>query len=201
MAQVIDLISISLTGSPVGTLYFSASDTIPASNLLLCDGRDISRTFYSDLFAIIGVDYGVGDGVTTFNIPDFRGEFFRGFDDTGLIDPGRVFEAPQGQSTRLPRNSPLTGVSPSAGNHSHTTTINSGGSHSHRLPSGEAKDGVWLESNPHPIRTAYTNYAGNHNHSVSLASNGNHSHTCTINSGGDAETRPDNIAFDCYLRF
>jgi microcystin-dependent protein len=42
-------------------------------HFLLCDGRAISRTTYAALFAIIGVTYGVGDGSTTFNIPDLRG--------------------------------------------------------------------------------------------------------------------------------
>ena len=39
---------------------------------LLCDGSAVSRTTYSGLFAIIGTTYGVGDGSTTFNVPDMR---------------------------------------------------------------------------------------------------------------------------------
>lgn len=45
---------------------------------LLCDGQAISRADYADLFAVIGTAFGSGDGSTTFNIPDFRGEFLRG---------------------------------------------------------------------------------------------------------------------------
>lgn len=45
---------------------------------LMCDGSAISRTTYADLFAVIGVAYGVGDGSTTFNLPDFRGIFPKG---------------------------------------------------------------------------------------------------------------------------
>jgi len=40
---------------------------------LLCDGRAISRTTYAGLFALLGTSFGVGDGSTTFNLPDFRG--------------------------------------------------------------------------------------------------------------------------------
>ena len=42
---------------------------------LLCDGAAVSRTTYSELFAAIGVAFGVGDGATTFNVPDMRGRF------------------------------------------------------------------------------------------------------------------------------
>lgn len=39
---------------------------------MLCDGNDISRTVFLDLFNLIGTTYGVGDGSTTFNLPDLR---------------------------------------------------------------------------------------------------------------------------------
>jgi len=58
---------------------------------LKCNGSAISRATYAVLFAAIGTLYGVGDGVTTFNIPDFRGEFLRGADDGAGVDAGRVF--------------------------------------------------------------------------------------------------------------
>lgn len=55
-----------------GQLVESASATIPAG-FLLCDGSAVSRTTYSALFAAIGTVWGVGDGSTTFNVPDLRG--------------------------------------------------------------------------------------------------------------------------------
>lgn len=45
---------------------------------LLCDGSAVSRTTYADLFAVLSTTYGVGDGSTTFNVPDARGVFVRG---------------------------------------------------------------------------------------------------------------------------
>jgi len=45
---------------------------------MVCDGRELSRGQYSDLFTSIGTNYGAGDGSTTFNIPDLRGNFARG---------------------------------------------------------------------------------------------------------------------------
>lgn len=57
---------------PKGTMWNYAGDTAP-TGWLFCDGSAISRTTYADLFAVIGTTYGVGDGSTTFNLPDSRG--------------------------------------------------------------------------------------------------------------------------------
>lgn len=62
---------------PTGAVSAFAGSSAP-SGWLLCDGSAISRTTYSDLFGVIGTTYGVGDGTTTFNIPDLRGIFVRG---------------------------------------------------------------------------------------------------------------------------
>lgn len=64
---------------PSGTIIpFSVTSSTP-TGYLVCNGAAISRTSYADLFSVIGTIYGVGDGSTTFNIPDFRGEFLRGY--------------------------------------------------------------------------------------------------------------------------
>jgi len=63
---------------PAGTIISYAAP-IEAPGFLLCDGRAVSRTAYSQLFAVIGTMYGGGDGSTTFNLPDFRGKFLRGY--------------------------------------------------------------------------------------------------------------------------
>lgn len=47
-------------------------------NWLLCNGQAVSRTKYSDLYKLIGTNFGSGDGTTTFNLPDYRGKFLRG---------------------------------------------------------------------------------------------------------------------------
>ena len=62
--------------------------TVP-NGYLECNGAELSRTVYSDLFTVIGETYGAGDGSTTFNIPDLRGEFIRGFDNGRGVDSGR----------------------------------------------------------------------------------------------------------------
>ena len=57
---------------------------------LECNGGAVSRTTYAALFAVIGTLWGIGDGSTTFNLPDLRGEFVRGFDNGRGVDSGRA---------------------------------------------------------------------------------------------------------------
>jgi microcystin-dependent protein len=62
---------------PGGVIFPFAGSAAP-TGWLLCDGAAISRTVYARLFAAIGTTYGVGDGSTTFNLPNSQGVFLRG---------------------------------------------------------------------------------------------------------------------------
>lgn len=84
-------------GIPSGAVSAFAMDSAP-TGWLKANGSAVSRTTYADLFTAIGTLYGVGDGSTTFNIPDLRGEFIRGWDDSRGIDSGRVFGSAQSDS-------------------------------------------------------------------------------------------------------
>lgn len=55
-------------------------------NWFLCNGQAINRVTYSDLFALIGTKFGAGDGVNTFNLPDYRGKFLRGLGGDSASD-------------------------------------------------------------------------------------------------------------------
>jgi microcystin-dependent protein len=61
----------------VGTVISGTSNTVP-HGFLLCNGSQVSRTMYSRLFSVISTIYGVGDGSTTFTLPDFVGAVPRG---------------------------------------------------------------------------------------------------------------------------
>ncbi|QEY24939.1 tail fiber protein [Neisseria animalis] len=74
---------------PAGTVAFIAGAYAPAG-WLKCNGAAVSRTTYAKLFAAIGTHYGAGNGSTTFNLPDLRGEFIRCLDDGRGVDVGRV---------------------------------------------------------------------------------------------------------------
>ena len=88
---------------PVGSVFYLAVATVP-SGYLECNGAAVSRTTYASLFSTLGTLYGAGDGSTTFNLPDLRGEFIRGYDDGRGADPGRTmgsFEAATGITNQV----------------------------------------------------------------------------------------------------
>lgn len=81
-------------GVPVAAVEAFAQNTAP-TGWLKANGSAVSRTTYSALFAAIGIVFGAGDGTTTFNLPDLRGEFPRGWDDARGVDTGRAFGSAQ----------------------------------------------------------------------------------------------------------
>ncbi len=83
---------------PGKTAHFAMST--PPLGWLKANGAAVSRTAYAALFAAIGTMYGAGDGSTTFNLPDMRGEFVRGWDDGRGVDSGRVFGSAQADELR-----------------------------------------------------------------------------------------------------
>lgn len=78
----------------IGTIAQFAMATAPAG-WMKANGAAISRTTYAGLFSKIGVLYGAGNGVTTFNLPDMRGYFPRAWDDSRGIDSGRAIGTAQ----------------------------------------------------------------------------------------------------------
>ena len=85
----------SLGGStPSGAVLAFAMTTAP-SGWLECNGAAVSRTTYAALFAAIGTVFGVGDGSTTFNLPQLQAEFIRGWDNGRGVDTARVFGSSQ----------------------------------------------------------------------------------------------------------
>jgi phage-related tail fiber protein len=81
-------------GQQPGEVCYFARNTAP-TGFLKANGAAVSRTTYAALFSAIGTTFGVGDGSTTFNVPELRGEFIRGWDDARGIDSGRSFGTAQ----------------------------------------------------------------------------------------------------------
>ena len=94
----------------VGDIIIRANNIVPIG-FLECDGSALSRTTYARLFADIGETYGIGDGSTTFNIPDLRGEFIRGWDNNRGVDVGRAIATSQADELKA---------------HTHTSSFASG---------------------------------------------------------------------------
>ena len=84
---------------PSGAVMYFAGQTAP-TGWLKANGAAVSRTTYAALFAAIGTTYGAGDGHSTFNLPDLRAEFVRGWDDGRGIDSGRAFGSAQSDAIR-----------------------------------------------------------------------------------------------------
>jgi microcystin-dependent protein len=154
-------------GSPAGIVAPFAGTSAP-SGWLACNGANVSRVDYATLFAAIGTTWGVGDGSTTFTLPDLRGAFVRG-SGTSALDP----------------NSPRAVGSFQAEaylNHSHTAS-QPAHNHSYTTPSG---------ANTYNAGSGGTfsvpNSAG--------ATTGNAQPAITVDTSttGGAETRPDNYA-------
>lgn len=77
-----------------GQVCFFGMSSAP-NGFLKCNGAAVSRTTYDVLFAAIGTTFGSGDGSTTFNLPDLRGEFLRALDDGRGVDSGRSLASTQ----------------------------------------------------------------------------------------------------------
>ncbi|MBA1261246.1 hypothetical protein G7022_23335 [Pseudomonas psychrotolerans] len=168
------------TGTRTAEIVFFPSSSAPAG-FLKANGAAVSRSTYAALFAVIGTNYGAGDGSSTFNIPDLRGEFLRAWDDGRGVDGGRVLNSNQASQNL---------------NHTHSATAANAGAHQHtmsfkqdRAPEG-AGNAVYGDE-------AY--YSGEASQGTSTA--GDHTHTITVSFSGGTESRPRNIALLACIKY
>ena len=94
-----DAINLVPSQAPGQVAYFAT--LMPPTGWLKADGALFNRVTYAALFAVIGTLYGVGDGSTTFQLPDLRGQFIRGFDDGAGVDLARVIGSNQADGTKV----------------------------------------------------------------------------------------------------
>lgn len=123
------LATVSQVAFPVGALLAWTTVAAPVG-FLLCDGLAVSRATYAALFAVIGETYGVGDGSTTFNVPDLRGRVPLGKDNMGGTPAGRVTA------------SEADNLGEGSGAEDHTLTEAEMPSHSHSLHTGTTGSGT-----------------------------------------------------------
>ncbi|MCE1114164.1 MULTISPECIES: phage tail-collar fiber domain-containing protein [Pseudomonas] len=109
----------AIAGLTAGHVAHFAMSTPPAG-WLKRNGAAVSRVTYARLFAVIGTQFGAGDGSTTFNLPDDRGYFDRGWSDGRNVDPGRLLFTDQGSQNIEHAHS---GGTSAAGAHSHVTYL------------------------------------------------------------------------------
>lgn len=166
---------------PAGAVMPFAMNVAP-SGWLKCSGQAVSRTTYATLFALIGTTYGSGDNATTFNLPDLRAEFIRGWDDGRTVDNGRVFGSSQGDLLKKHKHN--------ASNSDCQDYTNING-----LASGGQRFNVWCDTNG-------INYSGQ------SPLTGDGTHGAQIGDGGGTsvgvvgeETRPRNIALLYCIKY
>lgn len=204
---------IEPTNMPSGIISAFAGSVAP-TGYLLCDGREVSRTTYADLFAVIGTTYGAGDGSTTFDLPDLRGRTIFGIDNmggtsasrlttTGGITANNTRGATGGAQTvalitaNLPSHShTFTGNSSTTSSDSHTHTyqdayfaegINGGTGSNSRFGSGASTD----TDNSFYFRTS-TNL---HSQTPQNINTSEDTHTHTVSASGTIGSTGSNQAF------
>lgn len=152
------------------------------SGWLLCNGQAVSRTTYSALFAIIATTYGTGDGSTTFNVPDLRGEFLRGLDGGRGVDTGRTLGSAQSADIAA---------------HSHTASaaVTDPG-HIHNI----AKWGVNFSAGGGTIEPFAADIGGAGSDAVTRSGTTGISVAVTVNNSTGTETRPRNIALNFIIK-
>jgi len=185
---------------PAGMIIAFAGNTskIP-EGWILCDGRELNRTDYPALLDAIGLNWGIGNNINTFNVPDLRGQFLRGADLGAGVDPD--------VATRTVKNFAYTDDSKvgtyesylnAAHTHSGTTSSNSQnisfdiGVTKRDCPMGNCNCPVGSTKVTAETYCSSTTYNTN---------NGNHSHTFTTDSYGGAEARPVNAYVNYIIKY
>ena len=191
--------------SPPGMVAHFARSSAP-TGWIKANGAAVSRATYAALFSAIGTTFGSGDGSTTFNLPDLRAEFIRGWDDGRGVDQSRGFGSYQGDENKSHNHTATTSES---GSHSHAITVNASGSHSHNIYGNDLIGADWTNTvaqNPDAALSGTyllgsTDAAGSHTHTATAASSGAHSHSLTTSNSGGTETRPRNVALLACIKY
>ncbi len=167
---------IGVEGIPTGTIVPWTDSTV-ATGFLECDGSAVSRSTYSDLFAVIGTTYGAGNGSSTFNLPDLQDEVVVG-------KSGNKALASTGGANTVTSTGNVAGSTANA-------TLSTAQLASHSHPKSPP---AYNNTNPpSPNNDAGTNgidvrriYPGNPLSIGSTGSGSGHSHNMSANFAGDA---------------
>ena len=183
----------TVQGVPTGSVFCMAVATVP-TGYKECNGDAVSRTTFSALFAVIGTQYGAGDGSSTFNLPDLRYDIVRGFDNGKGTDSGRSIGQFQAEDNKAHNHSASSSSTQSQSSHNHQYNI----SHVTTASVTQRTAGIAdqrmclidITGASHPAGTTRT----------ANANLGGISTTTTIANAG-SENRPRNIAMMYIIKF
>ena len=200
----------SLTGvpasaiTPPGVINMFAGGNAPYG-YLICDGREVCRTEYADLFAVINTLYGEGDGATTFNLPNLQTRVPVGLhvEDPNFDELGKTGGAQEHVLSidEMPSHN-HSGTTSSSGGHTHTGNTTTSGQHTHtgfttrdgahRHQSDQRQNssqtgGTAMSGASYSGGTAkrLTTENGGHQHGFTTHYAGNHNHQVVLNDVGN----------------
>lgn len=168
---ILDAVNViaQAAGIPSGMMCaFAYSSPVP-SGWLYCNGQAVSRTTYSALFALIGITYGAGDGTTTFNVPDMRAYWMRGWDDGRGIDTGRVMGSNQAEMIGPHTHSGTTGNDSPDHTHGYTEPVGNSGAGGGGFITTRANSTTNGASNRHQHPFTTNNNSGTENRVINVA--------------------------------
>lgn len=145
----------STQGVPTGSILDYGGNSAP-TGFLLCDGANVNRITYAALFAVIGTNFGVGDGSTTFTLPDFRRRVAVGAGGTGTAKLGNSVGSSGGAETHTLTQAEMPNHTHVQNGHSHTQRYYSTGVSGNSLAT-VTKNGAIGNSNTTTTSTTATN--------------------------------------------
>lgn len=208
------ILDTTVAGNPAGTVIWYAKNSAP-TGYLKANGAAVSRATYAALFTAIGTTFGAGDGSTTFNVPDLRGEFIRGWDDARGVDSGRAIGTAQAANIASHTHSvdpPSTATTSYDHTHTYSNTTAGAGAHSDVVNvSSNATMGtaaVQGSGGGGSTGTVPAGAVGDHAHTYSGGTTWDtHNHTVDIApftsgaAGSGTDTRPRNVALLACIKF
>ncbi|MBN3735839.1 phage tail protein [Burkholderia sp. Tr-20390] len=226
----------ALSTATVGQIVFEPR-TLPRAGFLKANGVLVNRADYPALWAyaqasgtLVSDDewhnqrwgcFSLGDGSTTFRLPELRGEFIRCWDDARGVDTNRILGSWQDSANRSHGHGASAAE---VGDHAHSAWTDGQGQHGHGVNDPGHAHGVrmgrvgvvatsygqgwgpynWDRQDMHGTEGAGTGIwlseAGNHGHNVGIGGSGRHSHAITVNLDGANESRSRNVALLALIR-
>lgn len=191
------LLDVVPPGAVLG--YVGGFGNIPPK-WLACDGSEVSKTQYNDLWNVIGNTFGTASSSSYFRLPDLRYQFVRGSHPTNYAVGSSQTDSVKKHKHNLTMDfaGKHNHSMDTAGRHIHNISTNATAvSGANRQYSPNGNQGIF----PQTINTATVSmgYAGSHVHNIHSA--GSHVHTINMgNYGNTSETRPQNVSLTYIIK-